>query len=172
MPFWSGTLKQIFPFILLLILCAGASSVFGQPEPDQSQLAEAYLAKQDTDGKAGEPATDFIVTDVPIYCVVRLVSPETTTVRMDLVAVAVSGVKAESKVVSTNYTTRLGETIVNFTGKPHGNWVVGKYRADITIGNKLVASLPFDIKAGIPKKAVNNFVPPEKPPITRTQRKN
>ena len=93
--------------------------------------------------------TSFRPSDIPIYCVVQLDSAGTVTVRMNLIAESVANVKAESKVVSTSYTTKNGENRVNFTGRPAGTWVPGRYRADIFIDGKLVRNLVFEIKAPV-----------------------
>jgi hypothetical protein len=105
-----------------------------------------YLAKDDGNGKAGEQASSFVTTDVPIYCVVQLDSATPVTVKMNLVAVAVPGVKAGTRVVSTSYTTRDNQDRVNFSGRPAGQWVAGRYRVDIFVGNKPAVSREFAIQ--------------------------
>jgi outer membrane usher protein FimD/PapC len=67
-------------------------------------------------------------------------------VKMNLVAVAVAGVKPDTKVVSTSYTTRDNENRVNFTGRPAGQWVPGRYRVDIFVDDKPVMSREFAIQ--------------------------
>ena len=165
-------MKQLFPLLIIafaLCLSTGAQVPAGVGTVD-GPIAEAYLARQDADGNAGEPATEFITTDVPIYCVVRLASNEIATVKMNLIAVNVPGVKPETKVVDTVYTTQEGETIVNFTGRPQGKWVAGKYRADIYVGGKLSTSLAFDVK-GAAKPAVSNSFAPAKPPSQKPSKR-
>src|SRR5215207_7835294 len=126
--------KLICILTVLLVLCFGALA----QEPDDpttvTGLAELYLAKDDGTGKAGDPATLFVTTDVPIHCVVQLDSALPVTVKMNLVAVAVPGVKAETRVVSTTYTTKDNQNRVNFMGRPAGQWVAGRYRVDIFVG--------------------------------------
>jgi hypothetical protein len=73
-----------------------------------------YLAKDDGTGQAGDAASSFAPTDIPIYCVVMLDSPAPVTVRMNLVAAKVTGVKPDSKVLSVSYTTKDGQNRVNF----------------------------------------------------------
>lgn len=124
-------------------------------------VAEIYLARDDGSGKAGDAATSFSITDIPIYCVVNLNSAEPVTVRMNLVAVDVRGVKPDTKVVTTSYTTKNSQNRVNFTGKPVGNWVAGKYRADIFVKDKLVWSRAFLIGEAAPTK------PAAKPVVAR-----
>jgi hypothetical protein len=138
--------------------------VFGQESDDPKPVgvAELYLAKDDGSGKAGEAAEGFVTSDVPIYCVVQLNSAESTTVRMNLVAVSVPGVKAETKVVSTSYTTKDLQDRVNFSGRPHGQWVAGKYRVDIYIENKLVGSRDFTVqKSSIAKPSPDRTIRPK-----------
>jgi hypothetical protein len=118
-------------------------------------IKEIYLAKDDGSGKAGDPATSFVTTDVPIYCVVQLDSALPVTVKMNLVAVAVGGVKAETRVVSTSYRTRDNEDRVNFSGRPAGQWVPGRYRVDIFIGDRQVLSREFAVQKATQAKPVS-----------------
>lgn len=158
-----------------LLLSTGVLAQTGGADggADLGPISEAYLAKPDTDGKAGEPARVFATTDVPIFCVVRLASAEAATVKMSLVAVAVPGVKPETNVIATSYATKEGETIINFTGRPHGKWVAGKYRADIFVQGELVTRLEFDITGSPVSVKGASFGP--SPPLTakpKTRRKN
>jgi hypothetical protein len=136
-----------FLVICLLFLCnLGA---FGQESDDPATgvgIAELFLAKDDGTGKAGDQATSFVTTDVPIYCVVQLDSSMPVTVKMNLVAVAVPGVKAETKVVSASYTTKDNQDRVNFTGRPAGQWVAGLYRVDVFVGNLPAVSREFAVQ--------------------------
>jgi hypothetical protein len=137
-------LALTFAFIL-----ASGLGVFAQeadPAPAKTGIAEIYFAKDDGSGKAGEEATSFVTTDVPIYCVVQLDSAVPTTVRMNLVAVAVPGVRAETRVVSTTYTTKDNQNRVNFTGRPAGQWVAGRYRVDIFVGDAAAVSREFAVQ--------------------------
>lgn len=139
-------MKSILP---IFILCFSSLAAFAQSEqtPSPVKVEDIYLAKDNGSGKAGEAVTSFLITDIPIYCVVQLDSTTPVTVKMNLVAANVPGVKAETRVVSTSYTTKDGQNRVNFSGKPSGNWVAGKYRADIFVDGKLVKDLTFEIKA-------------------------
>ena len=144
-------LVRKLPILLAFILtfCIGT---FAQETDDSSPKpgsVEIYLAKDDGTGKAGEEATSFVTTDVPIYCVVQLGSSQPTTVKMNLVAVAVPGVKADTKVVSTSYTTKDNQDRVNFSGSPVGQWVAGRYRVDIFVGNAPVASREFSVQKAV-----------------------
>ena len=138
-------LRLILLIIFLGIFQLSAMSQTAVP----AAINEVYLAKDNGTGKAGEPATAFLPSDVPIYCVVQLESAVPATVKMNLVAENVPGVKTDTKIVSTSYTTKDGENRVSFNGRPAGMWVPGKYRADIFVDGKLEKNLSFEIKAGV-----------------------
>jgi hypothetical protein len=137
-------------------------------------VAEFYFARDDGSGKAGEQVSGFSTTDVPIYCVVQLDSLAPATVRMNLIVVAVPGVKAGTKVVSASYTTKEDQNRVNFTGRPAGQWVAGRYRADIYVGSTLAVSREFAVLPSLaPKPAaegVNVTRPDVKPKAVRRPR--
>ena len=159
---------------IILFLLVGFSSlgIFGQTKTAVG-IEDIYLAKDDGSGKAGDAATTFSTSDIPIYCVVQLDSTEPVTVKMNLVAENVPGVKAETKVVSTTYTTKGGENRVNFYGKPAGKWTAGRYRADIFIDGKVVKTLVFDIKSAASTVAARAYVPSRvKAPVAQASRKN
>jgi hypothetical protein len=137
----------------LLTLFAASIAAGQRPPETPSGISEAYLAKDDGTGKAGEAAGEFTVTDIPIYAVVKLDSALPVTVKMNLVAASVPGVRPETKVVSTSYSTKDGEDRVNFSGRPAGKWTPGKYRADIFINGKLVRNLEFRIRPSAPTTA-------------------
>lgn len=137
-----------FPQIFALIIVCGLG-IFAQTidtAPAPAGGTEIYLAKDDGTGKAGDEATSFVTTDVPIYCVVMLNSATPVKVKMNLVAVAVSGVRPDTKVVSTSYVTRENENRVNFSGRPAGQWVPGRYRVDIFVENQPVMSREFAVQ--------------------------
>jgi hypothetical protein len=168
----ASTLKKIAIFFVVLLTFCFAASAQGPDAAQKSSVAEIYLAKDDGTGNAGEEAEGFVVTDVPIYCVVQLNSDQPVTVRMNLVAVRVSGVRAETRVVSSTYTTKDKQNRVNFTGKPYGQWVVGKYRADIYVNDALAGSKDFTIqKLPVPKDAVKPAVKPPVPARVRLARR-
>lgn len=152
--------------LLLAVVLVSCLGVFAQaaadPAPTPAGIAEIYFARDDGTGKAGEQATSFVTTDVPIYCVVLLNSAVPTTVKMNLVAVAVPGVKAETKVVSTTYTTKDNQDRVNFSGRPAGQWVAGRYRVDIFVGSSPVLSREFAVQRPIQAKPI------VKPPNPKT----
>lgn len=159
--------------ILLLTFCFFFNlCVLGQTDLVQKDgqvgVEQIYLAKDDGNGKAGETAEKFLTTDVPIYCIVQLNSLKSTTVKMNLVAVKVNGVKPGTKVITVSYTTDGQQSRVNFTGKPDGNWVVGNYRFDIFIDDKPAGNESFEIqelpaknasaeKADLKRQAIRRF---------------
>jgi len=143
---------------IAFIVFASALTVFAQPpEPAENRIFEqVYLAKDNGAGQAGNPATLFSPTDIPIHCVVVLSNASQVTVKMVLVAVNVPGVKPEKEVISSSYTTKDLQDRVFFTGKPRGTWVAGTYRADIYIDGNLVEKLEFRIlPASIPSPTLN-----------------
>ncbi|MEP7077092.1 MAG: hypothetical protein ABI878_14900 [Acidobacteriota bacterium] len=135
---------KIVLFLSMILTLSVAASAQSPVAPVAVQ--ELYLAKDDGNGRAGEAATAFVITDIPIYCVVQLDSTSSVTVKMNLVAAKVPGVKEETKVVTVSYTTKDGQNRVNFTGKPDGKWVAGNYRVDIFIDGKAAKELTFEIK--------------------------
>jgi len=173
-----------FPLIITLCLLF-AFSALAQDEVEipKSQMVgveDVFLAKDNGEGKAGDLADSFLTTDIPIYCVVSLNSTKPATVKMNLVAVNVKGVKAESRVISVSYKTNGKQNRVDFTGKPVGAWTAGSYRIDIYIDDKLAIGKSFEIKKSpleIQKTParVENFVPPKpkpKPKLVKQVRKN
>ncbi len=108
-------------------------------------IEDVYLAKDNGSGKAGDQVSEFRTTDVPIHCVILLESPAVTTVKMNFVAVSVPGVKTDTKVVSTSYTTKEGQNRVNFTGRPDGKWIPGRYRVDLFIDGLISRTIEFSI---------------------------
>ena len=155
-------MKYFFVVFLSFLIYGTAAAQEPVPSAPQPVIAEIFLAKADIEGKAGDAAETFLVTDVPIFCVVRLVAPGVVLVKMDLIAVKVPGVDPGEKVVTTSYTTKSNEDRVNFRGRPHGNWVAGTYRAEIFIANKKVRNIEFEIKPSTAEA--------EKPPIKRTRK--
>ena len=121
----------------------------------KTSVTEIYLAKDDGSGKAGEQAAGFITTDVPIYCVVLLDSATPVKVTMNLVAVSVPGVKGNTRVVSTTYLTRDNQNRVNFTGRPAGQWVAGRYRVEILVGDEQAATREFAIQSATQARPVS-----------------
>lgn len=156
-------------FAIILVSCVSSFAQDVVPAPSSAGVKEIYLAKDDGTGKAGDEATSFVTTDVPIYCVVLLDSALPTTVKMNLVAVAVPGVKADTKVVTSIYTTKDNEDRVNFTGKPAGQWVAGRYRVDIFVGGAAVVSREFAVQKAIQVPAKPIAKPATPKPADRTR---
>ncbi len=160
------------------ILCLPAMIVSGQSDPviTPSNEVEIFLAKDDGTGQVGDPATSFQTTDSRIFCIVQLPSSTPATVKMHFVAVSVPGVKPETRVVTTSYTTKDGEDRVNFHGKPKTSWVAGRYRVEIFVDGKVVKDVSFDIN-GPKTDTGSSFVAPatksrQKPVVIGRPKKN
>jgi hypothetical protein len=138
-------LRNVLLFLMFVIAAAAA---FAQPVDSAADdpAVEIYLARDDGKGKAGEQAISFGPSDIPIHCVVLLPSAETASVRMNLVVVDVPGVRPDTHVVSTTYVTRDLQDRVNFTGRPQGKWVAGRYRVDIFVNDKRAGSREFTVE--------------------------
>jgi hypothetical protein len=148
----------------ILAFCGLEAPAQSTAQPATSLVDEVYLAKDDGHGKAGEQVTEFTQSDIPIHCVVLLESAGKATVKMTFVAVAVPGVKPDTKVVSASYTTGENQDRVNFTGRPDGKWTPGRYRVDIFVDGKQGKQLEFNIKQGPPAlRSITTFVPPSTP---------
>lgn len=163
--------------VLSILISAAVTSAMGQPPEMQEErlVEEVYLARDDGTGKPGQAATEFVVTDTPIHCVVRLTGSQPVTVKMDLVAANVPGVQHDRRVVSTTYTTKDLQNQVFFNGKPQGLWTAGAYRADIYIDGNLIRRVPFVIKGSSTAKPALNLQPRPprrivKPQVTTAKR--
>lgn len=156
-------MRSIFFFCFVFTAFSAAVCAQAIAVSDDRSAVEIYLAKDDGTGNAGKESSEFLPTDVPIYCVVQLGSPDPVTVKMTLFAVNVPGVKAETKVVSTTYTTKNGQDRVNFTGHPHGKWIAGKYRVDIFVEDEKAGSLSFTVVKSPQAKPIQPMaiLPPE-----------
>jgi len=148
--------RFLFPIFVLFL----SMQAFGQQDaPIAPDVEEIYLARDDGKGGAGEQVTEFRTTDVPIYCVVLLDSRAKAIVKMNFVAVSVAGVKPETKVVTTSYTTIEGQNRVNFTGRPDGRWTPGKYRMDLFVDGRLARDIEFEIKPAAKTGFGTSFAP-------------
>jgi hypothetical protein len=163
-------------FLFTIIFCLFFSlCVIGQTEPNQENktvgVEDVYLAKDDGNGSAGDVTTNFLTTDIPIYCIVQLDSMSPVTVKMVFVAVKVKGVKPETKVITASYKTNGKQSKVNFTGTPDGNWVAGNYRVDIFLDNKPARNQVFDIQQGTAQPTEKEKpAAPKNPPTPLKQR--
>lgn len=173
-------MKVIFIFLCGLFF---AFNAFGQITPQEQEIGQVrvdtiLLARDNGSGRPGEETEIFNTRDIPIYCVVRLNSLTPATVKMNLVAVRVPGVKAETKVISVSYKTNGKQNSVNFTGKPDGIWTAGMYRIDIFIDDKSSGSKEFEIQKSpleVETKKTQRQTPPkstQKPKAARRYRKN
>lgn len=162
------------PKLLLLLILLVCPAAFAQPEQAEGPVAEAFLAFSNGEGGPGEESAEFKTTDNPIYCVVNLTGTDPQTVRMKLVAVRVAGLREGSQIVSTSYTTKQGENIVQFSGGPAKVWFVGKYRAEIFINDKLEKTLEFDVKGTAAVVPSTSFTENQRQPPARRRppRKN
>ena len=136
-------------FSVLFLAVGITSAAYGQSEGAKMLpgIESVHLARDDGRGKAGEEVTEFTTSDVPIWCVVLLDGSGAVTVKMNFVAVRVTGVRPETKVVTTSYTTSARQDRVNFNGRPEGAWTPGRYRVDLFVDGKPAKTVEFDIKA-------------------------
>lgn len=157
-----------------LVLCAGLIAQPPEPvsESKSDTVKDVYLAKDDGAGKAGDVVESFTTGDIPIHCIVMLAKAGPVAVKMNLVAVKVGGVKPESRVVSSAYTTRQGQDRVFFTGRPDGRWTAGTYRIDVFVEGKKERSLTFEIRGAIIPSAATQFSPSKPKPKPRQTKKN
>jgi hypothetical protein len=171
-PFGCDVRRHMKSFFLLIIFAVFTLGAYAQadpvpissPTPAVGGVEDVYLAKDDGKGKAGEVVSSFGPADIPIHCIVQLDSVRIATVKMVFVAVSVPGVKPETKVVTTTYTTKENQNQVNFTGRPDKAWTAGKYRVDIFLDGKLAKSHDFLIQPAVTgNPAVNSFQPKQTP---------
>ena len=158
--------------VALVSVFLGIVAASGQDtqRPSSPVIEEVYLAKDDGGGKAGEQVTEFATGDIPIHCVVLLDSAAKVTVKMNFVAVAVAGVRPDTKVVTASYTTSERQNRVNFTGHPEGKWTPGRYRVDLFIDGKPQKQVEFSIKGSAPSlPAATKFVDRQKPARRKTE---
>src|SRR5437763_1138042 len=116
---------KIGAIVLFCLAAVWISPAQSPATPASPAIKEVYLARDDGNGKAGDQAEEFRTTDIPIHCVILLETAGKVTVKMNFVAVKVTGVKPETKVVTASYTTSEKQNRVNFTGTPDGAWTPG-----------------------------------------------
>ena len=155
---------KIGAIVLFCLVAVWSSPAQSPATPASPAIEEVYLARDDGNGKAGDQAEEFRTTDIPIHCVILLETAGKVTVKMNFVAVKVTGVKPETKVVTASYTTSEKQNRVNFTGTPDGVWTPGRYRVDLFIDGKAAKSIEFDIKASTSNVAAASYLKPPDPP--------
>lgn len=154
-------------------------TAFGQPpvaskDKPSVGIESITLMRDDGDGNADEETAIFGQRDVPIHCQINLDSFIPATVKMNLVATNVKGLKAESKIITVSYKTNGAQNIVTFKGSPTDIWLAGKYRVDVFVNDKLSGNKEFEIeKSATPEANQNNFAEPKPKPkiIPRKPRK-
>jgi hypothetical protein len=166
--------------VLILSFCLFFSlSIFGQPPSAPKAKAvvgieNILLLRDDGDGNADEETAVFKQSDVPIHCRIFLDSFIPATVKMNLIALDVKGLKAESKIITVSFKTNGEQNIVNFRGAPDNVWLAGKYRIDIFVDEKLAGNREFEIQqneTAPPAAAQTNFVEPKPKPKPKTAAK-
>lgn len=163
-------------FLILSFCLFFSLAAFGQPpvaatEKTPVGIENIILMRDDGKGNADQEATVFGQSDVPIHCQIFLDSLIPATVKMNLVATEVKGLKAESKIITVSYKTNGKQNIVNFKGSPDDIWVAGKYRIDIFVDNKLAGNKEFEIQKTTTTETVqNNFVQPKPKPKVAPKR--
>lgn len=162
--------KLVYFVVLPVVVCLfSAVNALSQSGKATSVVVDnLYLAKDDGTGKPGEPAEWFYTSDVPIYVVVMAEPAKSAAVTMRFVTVAVPGLKPESKILSTNYNLKEGNSTVWFNGRPFGSyWIAGKYRVDILIDGVLAKSQEFEVRKAAGAEKTTTFAPqrtrPKKP---------
>ena len=164
--------------ILILSVCLFFSlTIFGQPPAQKEKAAvgieSIVIMRDDGNGNADEEVAIFDQTDVPIHCQIQLDSFIPATVKMNLIATDVKGLKAESKIITVSYKTNGEQNIVNFKGAPDNIWIAGKYRIDVFVDEKLAGEKEFEIQqTKTPTAAKNNFVQPKPKTAPKRPRKN
>jgi hypothetical protein len=154
----SKFVKRILACSLSMLLIGVIASA-QQPPRDLEVLDQAYLAKDDGSGTAGEKAETFKPTDVPIHCIVMLDTEQPQQVKINFIAVRVAGVRPNTNVVSAAYTTKQGQTRVSFTGRPEGKWMPGAYRVDVFIDGKMIQSLNMNVEGQTASPSAKYLVP-------------
>ncbi len=158
--------------ILILSFCLFFSlTIFGQPpatrETPAVGIESIVIMRDDGDGNADGETSVFNQKDVPIHCRIFLDSFIPATVKMNLIATDVKGLKTESKIITVSYKTNGEQNIVNFKGAPNNIWLAGKYRIDIFVNEKLAGNKEFEIQKNEASTAAaeqTNFTEPKPKP--------
>lgn len=162
-------------FLLVVFLCLFFTfGVSGQTaEKSLVNVESIALMRDDGKGNPGAETEIFKTSDFPLHCQITLDSVKSSTVKMNLVAVTVNGLKAETKILTVSFKTNGEQNIVNFKGSPQKAWMAGKYRVDIFIDNRLAGNKEFTIeKSASSTTGQTNFTPPKTKTKTKPKRKN
>jgi hypothetical protein len=162
-------------FVLFLCFFFGFS-ILGQASESAETITvnveNIALMRDDSEGNPGVETEVFKTTDFPIHCQITLDSVKSSAVKMNLVAVMVAGLKAETKIMTVGYKTNGEQNIVNFRASPNKIWLAGKYRVDIFVDNKLAGKKEFEIEKSTLPTGQTNFTPPKTKTKTKPKRKN
>ena len=147
-------------FIVAVFLCLLSTVGFaaqtgnnGYVETKKEQTKPTLsMAKEDSEGNIVENINIFAPGDIPIYCYIDLNSTKSVTVKLNFVAVKVRGIRPNHKIIRASYKTKNDEDSVTFLGEPDKLWLVGEYRVDIFIDDKLAISKGFVVEKSKPKK--------------------
>ncbi len=163
-------------FLTLSLCLFFGFSVFAQSDKVENKeeitVEEISLARDDGKGGVGEISDNFLTTNVPIHCFVRLSSVKAVEVKMNFVAVKAENLRPESKVVTVSFKTGDKQDSVNFTASPETVWAAGNYRIDILLDGKLAKSLEFEIKKSSKEIVKEKQSPPKPQPQPKTRRKS
>ena len=136
-------------FIAVFVCLLFALNIFAQAEIENKSVAvgveDIILFKDDGEGIQGDETETFLTTDKPLYCQILLDSESAATVKMEMVAVEVKGLKAGAKTVVISYKTNGKQNVVNFSFNPQTVWNAGKYKINVLIDGRQSASKEFEI---------------------------
>ena len=134
----------IFLCLLFSInLCAQAET---ENKTDAStEVEDIILFKDDGNGNRGDETESFLTTDKPLHCQILLDSEKAVTVKMEMVAVEVKGMKAGAKTVVISFKTNGKQNVVNFNFNPQTFWNAGKYKINVFVNNILSKSRELEI---------------------------
>ncbi len=157
-------MKIILALIISLLLCFNLAAQTEKKDSPEVGVEELSMARDDGSGKAGEVTAKFRAADVPLHCIVRLISDKPVNVKMNIVAVKADGYKPGTNVIAVSYTTKENQNRVTFNASPEKVWAAGDYRVDILLNGKITGSLSFEIEKQSPDvKEKTTFAPNNKP---------
>ncbi len=164
-------MKIILALTIGLLLCISLAAQIGDNENNpEIGVEELSMARDDGNGKAGEITDKFSPQDVPLYCIIRLTSDKSATIKMNIVAVKADGYKPGTNVITVSYRTKENQNRVIFNAAPEKNWAAGDYRVDVSINGKIAGSLNFAVeKQPADTKGETKFAPNNKPKKGKTK---